>query len=369
MKILVVIPLVYGGGAEQVAAVLSREWAREHELRVLAYHVGADQLDFGVAVENLAMPAQSGFWSRVKMAWRRVVAVRRVVRDFSPDVVMAFMDEAGMVCALAGHRDGWLGRLVVSVHHNPQWLGRGRRLLLALFYRLPAVVVAVSQGVHDELAASLKLPRKCLTHIPNPLVLRDDDGLAESRAQVARLPERFILFVGRLDWQAKGLDVLLEAYAGMPAGRLPLVIVGDGSGRAQLMAEIAQRGLQGEVFPVGWARDPQPFYRHAALFVMSSRFEGWSNVLMEAMGQGCLVVATRCPYGPPEILGPDLQDLLVPVADAAALSVAMQRQLALDSSEKAALQARLQARAMSFAAPAVAQRWITLAAQLLETRR
>lgn len=363
MKILVVIPLVYGGGAEQVAAVLSREWAQTHAVRVLAFNAAGERLDFGAPIEDMYQPAQAGLWPRLKTAWRRVACVARVAREFKPDAVMAFMDEAGMVCALAGLRGGWLGRLVVSVHHNPQWLSRGRRALLALFYRLPAAVVAVSQGVRDELAAALGLPAGRLRHIPNPLVLREDEGLTESRQVAESLPAGFILFVGRLDRHTKGLDILLEAYAALPAARPALVIVGDGPDRDWLAAERARLDLH-DVHCVGWQRDPQPFYRRAQLFVMCSRFEGWSNVLMEAMGQGCLVLASRCPYGPPEILGPDFPDLLLPVADVGALSAAMQAQLALDDGARAALQNRLRERAAIFAAPAVAQQWITLAGGL-----
>lgn len=366
MKILLVIPLAFGGGAEQVAAVLSREWAHDHEVRVLTYHLGPERLDFGVQLETLDMPARPDLWGRVRNVWLRVRAMRNIVREFRPDVVMAFMDEAGMVCALAGILDGWLGRLIVSVHHNPQWLGRLRRLMLALFYRFPAKVVAVSQGVQQELQHSLRLAPERLAHIPNPLAVREAGEVADPGQS---LPERFILFVGRLDWHAKGLDVLLEAYAALSEVRPPLLLVGDGADRGRVEARAAELGIASGVRLIGWVRDPLPYYQRASLFVMSSRFEGWSNVLMEAMGEGCLVAGTACPYGPPEILGPDLRRLLVPVGDVAALSRVMQCQLDLPEAERVALQGALRARAQSFASPAVAQQWIDLAQQTLEAAR
>lgn len=369
MKILLVIPLVFGGGAEQVAAVLSREWAASHEVRVLTFHLGAEQLDYGVPIETLALPAQSTLWGRIKNAWRRVRGVRQSVKAFQPDVVMAFMDEAGMVCALAALADHWRGRLVVSVHHNPQWLSRSRRFLLAMFYRLPARVVAVSQGVCDELRASMRLSSARLIHIPNPLVIRKDSEPDAHGAEPAALPEGFILFVGRLDWHAKGLDVLLSAYALQPAGRPPLVIVGDGKDRERLIVEAANLGIQDDIRLIGWVRDPLPYYRHAAVFVMSSRFEGWSNVLMEAMGEGCLVAGTCCPYGPPEILGQQLHYLLTPVGDASALAETIQTHLALTGPARVAMQNALRERARRFAAPLVARQWIELAQALGEKGR
>lgn len=358
MKILLVIPTVYGGGAEQVAAVLAREWSRAHELRVLAWHVGAESLDFGVPIRDLRLPAQRGLIAKLRMFLGRVCAVRREVRAFQPDVVLAFMDEAGLVCTAAAWRDGWLGRLVVSMHHNPLWLGRARRALLARVYRWPAAVVGVSQGVTREMARSLGLPLARLHSIPNPLAQP-----AECLILAEQFPAPFTLFVGRLDRQTKGLDILLDAHAALPAGRWPLLMVGDGPDRAWLQRELQRRGLA-DVQCVGWQADVQPFYRRAGMLVVSSRFEGWSNVLMEAMGAACPVLACDCPYGPAEILGPAFTDLLSPLADAPALAANMLRLQAMPEDERKALGVALSARAQCFAAPAVAQRWIDLARSL-----
>lgn len=363
MRILVVTPLVYGGGAEQVAAVLAHEWAQTHEVRVLAFDARGEQLDFGVPIEDMGLPARKGLLARARNAMQRMRRLNTVVREFEPDAVMAFMDEAGMVCALAGLRGGWLGRLVVSVHHNPRWLGAMRRSVLSLIYRLPARVVAVSQGVAGELVLGMGLSERRLRHIPNPLVLQPGAVNAASLAQAEALPPGFILFVGRLDCDTKGLDTLLDAYAELPAGRPPLVIVGDGPDRDWLAGEIA-RMAPGEVHCMGWQRDPAPFYARAGVLVMSSRYEGWSNVLMEAIGAGCPVAATRCPYGPAEILGDEFRDWLVEVNDGAALARGIQARLALQGEARVAVSERLRARAARFAAPTVAQAWITLAQEL-----
>lgn len=363
MKILLVIPTVHGGGAEQVAALLASEWSRTHLLRVVAWHVGPERLDFGVPIEDLRLPAQATLAAKASVFLERVKAVSKIVREFNPDAVMAFMDEAGLVCSAAAMVGGWRKRLIVSMHHNPRWLGAARRLILSLAYRVPAAVVGVSQGVRGEMARSLRLPQARLFNIPNPLLLREDAGLPESCAAAARFAEGFLLFVGRLDRRTKGLDILIEAYAQLPARRPALVIVGDGPDRGWLGRELQLLGLR-DVHCVGWQADPLPFYRRAGLFVMSSRFEGWSNVLMEAMGQACPVVATRCPYGPAEILGPDFDFLLVPVDSADALTLAIAQQLAREPDERRALGQALRERAGQFAAPGVAERWLMLAGNL-----
>lgn len=363
MKILLVIPTVHGGGAEQVAAVLAREWSATHLLRVLAWHVGGEQLDFGVPIEDLRLPAQASASAKLRVFQRRVREVRRAAEGFRPDVVMAFMDEAGLVCTAAALAGGWRQRLIVSMHHNPRWLGRARRLLLAAAYRVPAAVVGVSQGVREEMIRSLRLPAAKLHSIPNPLVLRADEGSDACRAVAARFAPGFLLFVGRLDRHTKGLDTLIDAFASLPGERPPLVIVGDGPDRAWLDGEIGRRQLA-DVHCVGWQADPQAFYRRAGVFVMSSRFEGWSNVLMEAMGQGCLVVATDCPFGPAEILGQEFSALRVPVDAPEQLARVMAQLLALGADARGELAQALRMRASRFAAPEVATRWLALARML-----
>ena len=359
MKLLLVIPTVHGGGAEQVAATLAREWSQAHQLRVLAWHVGAEQFDFGVPVEDLKLPAQAGLLAKLRVFLQRVGAISRLVDDWQPDAVLAFMDEAGLACTAAALSGGWRSRLIVSMHHNPLWLGQVRRALLALAYRLPAAVVGVSQGVTGEMGRSMRLPQARLHSIPNPLAVHEP----VSSARPDGLPAAFTLFVGRLDRHTKGLDILLAAHAALPATRLPLVIAGEGPDRAWLEAEIMRLGLK-DVYCLGWLGDPAPYYRLASLLVVSSRFEGWSNVLMEAMGAGCPVVATDCPYGPAEILGPAHRAQLSPVADVAALAANMARVLAMPEEERVALGAALRERAQTFAAPRVAQRWLDLVRSL-----
>lgn len=366
MKLLLVIPTVFGGGAEQVAATLSREWVKAHELSVLCWasETPGQCFDFGVPVRYADLGVQQGLLARVRNVWRRIRMLRDVVRTERPDAVLAFMDEAGIPCALAAALDGWRERLIVSVHHNPQWMPRWRRVLLGFFYRLPAKVVAVSQGVRDELVRSCALPAARLHHLPNPLADTPQTLHPEDENLLRDLGEGYLLAVGRLDIKTKGFDLLIEAYAGLPAGRPRLVVLGEGAGRNWIEAEIVRRGLATEVMLHGWVKDPRPFYRRARAFVLSSRYEGWSNVLMEAMGEGCVVVAARCPYGPAEILGDELSHCLVAPEDAAALREGMMRALALDADTRKQLGTALRERVQRFAADKVAAQWIALAASM-----
>ncbi|MDB5802489.1 MAG: glycosyl transferase, group 1 family protein, partial [Rhodocyclales bacterium] len=227
--------------------------------------------------------------------------------------------------------------------------------------RFPGAVVAVSEGVRGELAKALRLSSARLRHIPNPLVTSTRAMDADATALAEEMPRGYLLAVGRLDRHTKGFDILIAAYAALPAPRPGLVIVGDGPDRSAIEVDIARAGVDGEVALTGWVRDPRPFYRRASAFVLASRYEGWSNVLMEAMGEGCLVVATCCPYGPAEILGPDLVGWLVPPEDVASLTHSMQYALSRSDAERDAVSASLRARVQRFAADKVALQWTELA--------
>jgi len=370
MKILVVIPTVFGGGAEQVAAILSREWSLAHDVRVLAWQSAGESLDFGVPVAFAGLGVQQGLPRKLRNVWRRVRKISTEIRRFDPDVIMAFMDEAGMPCVISAALNGRLSRLVVSVHHNPQWIPRWRRLLLGLFYRFPAAVVAVSAGVQAELAKALHIPGQSLRHIPNPLVVAEasQSEIVPQSNLAEKMPEGFLLSIGRLDRDTKGLDVLIAAYAVLPTPRPGLVIVGDGPDRVAIEEDIRRAGIGHEVLLTGWVSDPRPFYRRASVFVLASRYEGWSNVLMEAMGEGCLVVATSCPYGPAEILGAELAHCLVKPGDVTDLKQGMQSALLLDGAGRAAMSSALRARVQVFASDQVAARWIDLARSMRPTR-
>src|SRR5690606_4661510 len=104
-----------------------------------------------------------------------------------------------------------------------------------------------------------------------------------------------IISVGRLTLQ-KNYDLLLRAFARLRKEReARLVIIGDGNQRAQLEAEVTRLGLQECVLLPGFKPNPYPYMSRAALFVMSSDYEGFGSVLVEAMACGCPIVSTYCP--------------------------------------------------------------------------
>jgi glycosyltransferase involved in cell wall biosynthesis len=141
-----------------------------------------------------------------------------------------------------------------------------------------------------------------------------------------------VLGVGRLTAQ-KAFGVLIEAFAhvrkSLPAR---LLILGEGEERPMLEAQVRKLELEQDVRLPGFVSNPYPYMAHAALFVLSSRWEGLPTVLVEAMSLQTPVIATDCPSGPREILRDGQYGQLVPVEDANALARAIQNSLAHDAS-------------------------------------
>ncbi len=258
----------------------------------------------------------------------------RHLRASRPDAILAGMNHANVVAALARRIACPSARLVLSERANLSavreeyrgWRMRATLALARLLYPKASAIVAVSDGVADDLSQWLDLPRACITVLPNPIVEARMLGLA---AQTPRHPwlvrpdAPVILAAGRLTPQ-KGFDTLLHAFAlARRERRLRLLILGEGEQRASLQSLADTLGIAGDVALPGFDANPFASMRAASLFVLSSRYEGLPGTLIQAMACGTRVVATDCPSGPREILEAGRWGRLVPVGDPAALAAAI----------------------------------------------
>jgi glycosyltransferase involved in cell wall biosynthesis len=187
-------------------------------------------------------------------------------------------------------------------------------------------IVAVSDGVADDLAATTGLPRAAITTLYNPVITDELETLARADPGHSWLrtegPPVFVA-AGRLERQ-KDFPTLLRAFARVRTAReAKLVILGEGRDRRRLEALVRQLGVGDDVDLPGHVSNPYAFMSRAAAFVLSSTFEGLPGVLIQALGTGCPVVSTDCPHGPAEILAGGEFGRLVPMGDAAAMADAM----------------------------------------------
>lgn len=171
-------------------------------------------------------------------------------------------------------------------------------------------VIALTRDMVDELAQVWSVPRAHIHHIPNGVTLPDTPSV--------RSPDDppMLLCVARLAPQ-KDHETLLRAFAILRRKHdCRLVLAGGGGERARLEELAHNLGIADDVTFLGHVADVAPLYRRARLVVLSSRHEGFPNVLIEALAHGCPLVATDCPTGPAEVIDSPEIGLLARVGDA-----------------------------------------------------
>jgi glycosyltransferase involved in cell wall biosynthesis len=261
-------------------------------------------------------------------------ALMRYLRREQPDALLADKDKVNRLALwarrLTGVHTRVAVRLGINVSQNLETRGAlqrwTQRTSIRRFYRWADAIVVPSEGVAADLAQLGRLPRERITVLPNPVVTPELLARAAQPAGHPWLDETslpVVLGVGELS-ERKDFETLLRAFALVRRERpCRLVIVGRGRERERLLALAANLGVADDVALPGFVRNPFAYMHRAAVFVLSSRFEGFGNVLVEALAAGAPVVSTDCPSGPSEILGGGRYGKLVPIGGVAAMARAI----------------------------------------------
>jgi N-acetylgalactosamine-N,N'-diacetylbacillosaminyl-diphospho-undecaprenol 4-alpha-N-acetylgalactosaminyltransferase len=301
-RALFIINSLAGGGAERVMATLLRHstpWLARYEiaLALLDSEPAAYQIPSTVTVHQF--DAKGGLL-------RSVLALRRVFADWQPDVVLSFLTRAN-VAAWIARRDTdmplVMSERVNTSAHLSGWLGRR---LVRLAYPRAEHIIAVSQGVADDLTAHYGVRGERITVLSNPV----DREAIESAAAAEPLSVEgpYVAAMGRLV-DNKNFAMLIDAFV---EARIPgkLVIMGDGPLRAELGRRVKEHGAAGRIVLAGFVANPFPTLAAADLFVLPSNAEGFPNGLVEAMALGVPVISTNCASGPSEILADSPADAI-----------------------------------------------------------
>jgi glycosyltransferase involved in cell wall biosynthesis len=325
MRIVLIIPTLGSGGAERVMARLANGLAeRGHGVWLVTladvhadfYPVASSVTRVGLGLINKSESSTQALGSNLG----RVCALRRFVRATQPQAVVSFMTTTNVLTLLACMGLG--ARVVVSERIDP-WSHREHRLwaaLRALTYRRADVIVTQTGDAASWFRR--RFAARNIVVIPNPA----PDGSLVERVSMPLPRSPYLLAAGRLERQ-KGHDLLIRAFASMARehAHLQLAIAGEGS-QAQSLSDLCKKLQLGDrVVFLGQVRDLAAVMRGAEAFVLSSRYEGFPNVLLEALANNVPIVATDCPGGPREILRNGEFGLLVPCDDPAALASALRR--------------------------------------------
>jgi len=372
-RVALVLPHLGPGGAQRVAATaanaLTELGVEMHVITILDDHADSYKLDTrvlrhrktgsqsGANSENSAAPIYETCnaeqparqfvrsFARQSVLRRPLGAVafavnltkkarwlRRLIRSIRPDAMLSFLTQTNIITIVATRGLGI--RTIVSERNDPK-LQQHRRRVVALrkwTYPWANVVTANTYGALSTMESFV--PREKLAFLPNPL---KSDGLSASFS----FAQPTLITVTRLVEQ-KGVDVLLEAAA-IAFNKVPywqLAIIGDGTLRHELQALANKLGIAARVNWYGQVDNPISYLRAADAFILTSRFEGSPNALLEAMACGLPPIVSDASPGPLELVGNEA-GLIVPTEDVNATAEAI---VALASDDK--LRKRLGAAAL-----------------------
>lgn len=258
-----------------------------------------------------------GLWQNI----RRVVALRRLLRGIQPEIALGMMTTANIMLALAAWGLPNVHTIGSEHIHPTQYpLSYTWKFLRSKAYGLLNAVTALTSEGENWLKNNTNA--KSVLLIPNAVTwpLPEHEPRISPRA-LCQPNKQILLAVGRLDEQ-KGFDWLVEVFSNLAHkhSNWDLIILGEGSLRTILEKQVRESGLEKRIFLPGRVGNLSEWYESADLFVMSSRYEGFGNTLVEAMAYGLPAVSFDCDAGPRDIINHGLNGLLVPPCDLVALT-------------------------------------------------
>lgn len=319
MKIALFIPSMLGGGAERVILNLANGFSKHHGIcvdLVLSNAKGSylEQICQDVKIINLGNQRTS----------KSLYGLIKYINSNKPDILISAISHANVIAILSKIFTKTSFRLIVTQHtltsialkeHNKVFSYVFCKLI-SLFYPFADAVVAVSNSIKMELKNKFHIDANKIYTIYNPIVEKKiiDMSLEPLDHEWFSTDEfPVILSVGRLT-HAKDFPTLLRAFKTLRRQmKAKLLILGEGELRKDLELLCEKLGIKDDVQMPGHVENPYRYMARASVFVLPSKYEGFGNVIVEAMACGTPVICTDCPGGPREILDNGKYGSLVPV--------------------------------------------------------
>lgn len=340
-KIIFIIPNFGAGGAERVLSIILKHLNRKRFIMVCIVYDDTRVYDVpdDVKIYFLDAPGTRKLSGKMLNALKRIFGIRKIIKGENPDVVFSFISTVNILVVLA-----WLlagkeirdsKKLYISVRTYPSLTLKGRlfwitRMLIRMLYPMAHGIIANAEAMKNDLIDNFGLPEEKIKVVYNPL---DIDRIRHFAGEKGVGLKWFsddipiVINVGSVDkYYQKGHDFLLRSFRRVQEKmNCRLVIVGSGSEEKMLkLVKIAKGlGIAESVGFLGYQSNPFKFISKSSVFVLSSRWEGFPNALLEAMACGVPVISTRCPSGPEEIIEDRVNGLLVAVDDEKQLAEAI----------------------------------------------
>jgi glycosyltransferase involved in cell wall biosynthesis len=319
-RIALIIDSLAGGGAEKVVQELAMAFTDAGHKAVIISLQGRSeyQISQSVSVRYLSEQTRVKYHKkslRLKHARELKACISELEKEFGEfDLILSNLDEAHYIvsaCELPNTHyiihNAIKGTLKRAILMGPSKYFRQRRLFKSLNHKS---LICVSKGLEQELKSQALFSPQTIKHIYNPFDL--DKIIQLSKEKNEAIPnQKYLIHVGRYARQ-KRHDLLFKAFRGIPS-EYKLVCLGA---NVKALSKLAKKeGILDRLILPGFQQNPYNWIAKAECLVLSSDFEGFGNVLMEALVCGTRVVSTKCQFGPEEILTGELKQFLVPVGD------------------------------------------------------
>ncbi len=363
VKILFAVPTLSLGGAERVISILANLWsAAGRDVSIVTFEPPTTTPVYDIAdavvIHKLGLPPVSKpRWRAVLQTFKRIGALRQLICAENPDVIISFLTKMNVMTTQAA--DGLGVPVIISERNNPHlqkfdaFWNWGR----AFAFPKAFAFVTMTQGAADFYPAKQRPRTRIIVNPVSPV------STTATRHEGYNLTA-----VGRLTHQ-KRFDRLIEAFSmiekDFPDWRL--VIWGEGELRPDLEALRDSLGLKDRVSLPGVTREPGAWVQTADILTLSSDFEGWANVLVEALVNGLPVVSVDCEFGPKEILRGGELGLLAPRDNVAGYARALARMMG-DEALRRDFGAKAAEDAKRYSPESIAAQWDALIGEALAAR-
>lgn len=301
---VLIINSLQNGGAERVVVNQAIELKRRgiHVVIILIHDLQYYELPLGIEVITLShyMSGIKKLLNIYPLAQKLDSTIEQILAKYNVVLMTSNLPYSHWICRFSRYR-----KKMLFVMHNPQFQfphskGRIFRKKIKYLYQKQNLI-AVSEGVRDELITVYKLSPERVQTIYNPIDF-DEINALKTKAVTDLPKEKFILFVGRLTPQ-KNISRLIQAFFCSQLYKdYVLVLLGTGEEKDSLITRAQELGIQDRILFYGWADNVYAWMRNASLFVCSSDYESFGMAIAEALCCRCKVVSTDCDYGPREIL-------------------------------------------------------------------
>ena len=333
IKLMIVIHSLKGGGSERVVINLLKGLDRkEFTITLVLYERVFDYpVPENTDIKILEIYASRNIFKLAKGFILKIINLASLIRKNRPDVILSLLSSTNVTIILAKMLSRIKCKVIASEHTFPsvylknEMYGGITKYFMKCVYPKADRIIAVSGGIKQDLIENFNLPEAKIRVIYNPIDIQEIELLAQEKGEHPWFYEKVpvIISVGRLT-KAKGYPYLLKAFSLVRRSLLcKLMIIGDGEDKKELIGMAKDLDIEKDMELLGFQKNPFNYMARSSLFVLSSLYEGFSNVILEAMALGLPIVSTDCPSGPSEIIEHKKNGLLVPIKNEKALAQAI----------------------------------------------